>query len=103
MATGITAVLRLAADHPVLGAVVEHEPELVLPHFAFHQLDGVLALAEGLCRPHLGRFLPADEVRRLPTCWAASCSPTPSGPRPGSMRTTRRRSADWSTPTCSRP
>jgi TetR/AcrR family transcriptional repressor of uid operon len=62
MATGITAVLRLAADHPVLGAVVEHEPELVLPHFAFHQLDRVLAVAEDLCRPHLGRFLPADEV-----------------------------------------
>jgi AcrR family transcriptional regulator len=62
MVTGITAVLRLAADHPVLCAVIEHEPELVLPHFAFHQLDRVLAVAEGLCRPHLGRFLPADEV-----------------------------------------
>jgi AcrR family transcriptional regulator len=60
--TGITTVLRLAADHPVLGAVIEQEPELVLPHFAFHQLDRVLAVAEGLCRPHLGRFLPPAEV-----------------------------------------
>jgi AcrR family transcriptional regulator len=60
--TGITTVLRLAAGHPVLGAVIEHEPELVLPHFAFHQLDRVLAVAEALCRPHLGRFLPPDEV-----------------------------------------
>jgi AcrR family transcriptional regulator len=59
---GITALLRLAADHRVLGAVIEHEPELVLPHFAFHQLDRVLAVAEALCRPHLGRFLPAGEV-----------------------------------------
>ena len=62
MVTGITAVLRLAADHPVLGAVIEHEPELVLPHFAFHQLDRVLAVAEAVCWPHLGRFLPPHEV-----------------------------------------
>ncbi len=62
LVTGITAMLSLAAEHDALAAVIDHEPELVLPHFAFHQLDRVLALAEVLVRPHLERFLPADAV-----------------------------------------
>ncbi len=60
---GIAAALQLVADHEVLHAVIEHEPELVLPHFAFHQLDRFLEFTTALCRPHLGRFLPDDEVR----------------------------------------
>ncbi|HEX6417167.1 MAG TPA: TetR/AcrR family transcriptional regulator [Acidimicrobiales bacterium] len=63
LVVGLSATLGLAADHPVLGSVLAHEPELVLPHFAFHQLDRVLAVADALCRPHLSRFLPAGEVR----------------------------------------
>jgi AcrR family transcriptional regulator len=61
--SGITATLRLTVHHEVVASVVRHEPELVLPHFAFHQLDRVLALADTLCRPHLSRFLPDAEVR----------------------------------------
>lgn len=60
---GVTGMLRLAGEHPVLGSVVRYEPELILPHFAFHQLDRVLAVADELCRPHLSRFLPAADVR----------------------------------------
>ena len=63
LVTGMTAMLGVASDHAVLGSVIRHEPELVLPHFAFHQLDRVLDLAEVLCRPHLERFLPAADVR----------------------------------------
>jgi len=63
LVVGLSAALGLAADHPVLGAVLAHEPELVLPHFAFHQLDRVLAVADALCRPHLTRFLPEGEIR----------------------------------------
>ena len=62
LASGITATLTLAAEHEALAAVIDHEPELVLPHFAFHQLGRVLALAEVLTRPHLERFLAADAV-----------------------------------------
>ena len=51
-------------DHPVLRSVIVHEPELVLPHFAFDRLDDLFVLATDLCRPHLRRFLPADEIRR---------------------------------------
>jgi AcrR family transcriptional regulator len=60
---GVATLLREAADNAVLASLIEHEPELVLPHFAFHQLDRVLDLADALCRPHLRRFLPDDEVR----------------------------------------
>jgi AcrR family transcriptional regulator len=51
-------------DHAVLRSVIAHEPELVLPHFAFDRLDGMFVLATDLCRPHLERFLPTDEIRR---------------------------------------
>ena len=63
LATGVTATLRLLAEDDVLAAVIRHEPELVLPHFAFHQLGHVLDLAVVLCRPHLERFLAPSEVR----------------------------------------
>ena len=63
LVTGIASTLRLLAEDDVFAAVIRHEPELVLPHFAFHQLGRVLDLAVVLCRPHLERFLPASEVR----------------------------------------
>lgn len=63
LVVGVGTMLRAAVDNGVLTALVRHEPDLILPHFAFHQLDGVLDLAEALARPHLERFLPAAEVR----------------------------------------
>jgi AcrR family transcriptional regulator len=63
LVTGISAILRVAVGHEVLASVIRHEPELVLPHFAFHQLDRVLAFATTLCGPHLSRFMPDDDVR----------------------------------------
>ena len=63
LVAGLTTTLRLTIDNDVVASVVRHEPELVLPHFAFHQLDRVLDLADALCRPHLSRFLPDAEVR----------------------------------------
>jgi AcrR family transcriptional regulator len=62
LVVGLTATLRVATDDEVLGSVIRHEPELVLPHVAFHQLDRVLALADALCRPHLSRFLPVADI-----------------------------------------
>ena len=64
LVTGVTAALRLPR-RPRRAAVRSsgHEPELVLPHFAFHRLDRLLAVASRLCRPHLGP-LPARRRRR---------------------------------------
>src|SRR5262245_14941250 len=50
-------------DHPVLRSMIEHEPDLVLPHVSFNRLDHVFDQAAGLLGPHLGRFLPPGEIR----------------------------------------
>jgi AcrR family transcriptional regulator len=63
LVTGLEATWRVVADHEVLASVIRHEPELVLPHFAFHQLDQVFDLADAVCRAHLERFLPVGQVR----------------------------------------
>lgn len=60
---GVGAALRMPLDDDVTRVVLAHEPELVLPHFAFDRLDRVFDVADALCRPHLRRFLPDDEVR----------------------------------------
>jgi AcrR family transcriptional regulator len=67
---GISRAFDMVADHPALRTLLTLEPELVLPHFAFHRLARLLAVATELCRPHLARFLPDAAVR--PTAeWAA--------------------------------
>lgn len=63
LVAGLSALWQVMSCDEVLASVIRHEPELVLPHFAFHQLDRVLDLAEILSRRHLERFLPADDVR----------------------------------------
>jgi hypothetical protein len=58
------------ADNPVLRTLLAHEPELILPVFAFDRLEGLFAATVELCRPHLARFLPEPAIR--PTAeWAA--------------------------------
>jgi AcrR family transcriptional regulator len=63
LVVGVGAALRLPLDDEVTRVVLAHEPELVLPHLAFDRLDRVFDVADALCRPHLRRFLPDDEVR----------------------------------------
>lgn len=61
VATG--ALLREAADNPVLPSLVEHEPDLLLPQVAFHRMARVFDLADAVSRPHLERFLRPADVR----------------------------------------
>jgi len=61
--TGVSAALAVMTEDDVVRSILAHEPELVLPRFAFHQLDRFLDVAAALCRPHLSRFLPAEAVR----------------------------------------
>jgi len=63
LAVGIGALLREAVDNPVLPSLLEREPDLVLPHFAFHQFDRIFALADAVTRPHLERFVAPAAVR----------------------------------------
>ncbi|HET6949607.1 MAG TPA: helix-turn-helix domain-containing protein [Acidimicrobiales bacterium] len=60
---GLGEALTIIRDDELLRSVLTHEPELILPHFAFHQLDRYLDTTTELCRPHLARFLPADDIR----------------------------------------
>jgi AcrR family transcriptional regulator len=61
--TGVSAALGVMTEDEVVRSILTHEPELVLPRFAFHQLDRFLDVAAALCRPHLSRFLPEAAVR----------------------------------------
>jgi AcrR family transcriptional regulator len=63
LVVGVGAALRLPLDDELTRVVLTHEPELVLPHFAFDRLDRVFDTADALCRPHLARFLPDDDIR----------------------------------------
>jgi AcrR family transcriptional regulator len=63
LVVGVGAAMRLPLDDELTRVVLAHEPELVVPHFAFDRLGRVLDMADALCRPHLARFLPADRIR----------------------------------------
>jgi AcrR family transcriptional regulator len=63
LCVGVGIAMRTLTGHAALQYMVRQEPEAVLPLFAFHRLDPLLAEVAELCRPHLGRFLPDDAVR----------------------------------------
>jgi len=63
LCTGIRLSMQMLTGHQVLQYMLVHEPAVVLPHFAFHRLDVVLAYAAELSSPHLARFLPDEAVR----------------------------------------
>ena len=63
LVTGIRGLLLVADVQDVLRTLIRDEPELVLPHFAFHRLDRIFDLADTLARPHLSRFLAPEDVR----------------------------------------
>lgn len=60
---GIGIAMRTLTGNPALRYLVQHEPEAILPAFAFHRLAPLLAAVGELSRPQLGRFLPDDAVR----------------------------------------
>ncbi len=81
---GIVEAARFLIGHEALGYLLAHEPERVLPAFAFHRLDRTLSVATGFATPHLRRFV-ADEdaagahaewIVRLLLSYAANPSPT---------------------------
>ncbi|HEY8545121.1 MAG TPA: TetR/AcrR family transcriptional regulator [Acidimicrobiales bacterium] len=61
--TGVGIAMRTLTTNAALCYLLVHEPEAILPHFAFHRLDPLLATVAELSRPHLARFLPDEAVR----------------------------------------
>ncbi len=57
--------MRFLAEHEALHTVVTDEPHLLLPQFAFHRLDPVLAFVREFARPHLEPHVasPAEAAR----------------------------------------
>jgi len=66
---GIVEAARFLADHRALGYLLRHEPDRVLPAFAFHRLDRVLAIATDFAAPHLRRFLADDHTAAVRAEW----------------------------------
>ena len=77
-----TTVAGHLEGHAAFQFLLAHEPGLVLPHLAFHQLDVLLARVRTVGGPLLERFLPARESAELAE-WLArfvissTCSPSP--------------------------
>jgi AcrR family transcriptional regulator len=66
---GMVEAARFLTGHAALGYLLAHEPECVLPAFAFHRLDGALAIATAATAPHLRRFVTDDEAASSGAEW----------------------------------
>ena len=60
--TGMSEAMRFLSEHEALRYLLAHEPELILPHFAFHRLDRVLSATAAACVPYLERFLDPERA-----------------------------------------
>jgi len=65
MVAGMTLAARHISGHAALSFLLEHEPEVVLPHLAFDHHDRLLAVVSSYAAPFLGRFLDHDEALRV--------------------------------------
>lgn len=54
---GLGASMRFLREHEALRTIVEMEPGLLLPQFAFHRLELVLSHAAAFAAPHLARHV----------------------------------------------
>ncbi len=78
---GVTTAARHLEDHGALKFMIEHEPEQILPLFAFTNLDRILANVSAFAAPYLAPWL-GDEAGRCAE-WIArivlsyTCAPSP--------------------------
>ena len=66
---GMAEAARFLTGHDALCYLLAHEPERVLPAFAFHRMDGALAIATAATAPHLRRFVADDEAAAAGAEW----------------------------------
>lgn len=67
---GMVEAATQVSEHEALSFLLEHEPEVVLPHLAFSEMDSLLRVSSAFVAPFLGRWLDHDEARRVAE-WAA--------------------------------
>lgn len=65
LVVAVVEASRTIAGHEAVQYLLEHEPEVILPHVAFDGLDPLLDWAADFGAAHLDRFLPDREAREL--------------------------------------
>ncbi len=84
LAEGLSAAVRFLRDNKPLHALLEHEPELVMPHLAFDRMGTAFAVAAEVALRHLDRFLvrgrrpPGHRAGRPPRPLAHPCPHRPT-------------------------
>lgn len=66
---GALEAASFLSHHQALRYVMAHEPQLVMPWFAFHRLEPALRISTSFTAPHLRRFLPDDHTARTRAEW----------------------------------
>ncbi len=81
LVAGVTTAARHLEQHGALRFLLEHEPEQILPRFAFHNLDALLMNVRAFAGPYLEPWLGDDAGRTAE--WVARivlsyvCTPSP--------------------------
>ena len=81
LVAGVTTAARHLDDHGALKFMIEHEPEQILPRFAFTNLDRILTNVRVFAAPYLAPWL-GDDAGRCAE-WLArmvlsyACAPSP--------------------------
>jgi hypothetical protein len=65
LVAGMTEAAVRITEHPGLSYLLDHEPELVLPHLTFSHMDSVLGVSSTFTAPFLGRWLDHEEAKRV--------------------------------------
>lgn len=81
LVAGITTAAEHLEHHGALRFLINHEPEQILPRFAFHNLDRILENVRAFAAPYLAPWLGDDAGRTAE--WLArivisyACAPSP--------------------------
>lgn len=65
LVAAITEAARWVAGQDVFQYLLAHEPEVVLPHLAFHRLNGLFAVVAAHSAPYLARYVAQDDAPRV--------------------------------------
>ncbi|MHB8220135.1 MAG: TetR/AcrR family transcriptional regulator [Acidimicrobiales bacterium] len=64
LVAGMVEAARRLSAHAALGYLLDQEPEVVLPHLAFAEMDQLLLTASAFTAPFFGRWLEPDQAAR---------------------------------------